>query len=123
MNSDFLPNNSHLRAPKSFAKNDPHLMRMNQQTYIFHSPIIEQLPTDIPGIYNLGGGRQVGKTTLLKQWMLFLLKKGVAPEAIAFLSCALIVDEQSLYRIDIGHLFSRTTEPRCLFRLPQLLYQ
>jgi hypothetical protein len=72
---------------------------MNQQPYIFYSPIIEEFPMEIPGIYNLGGGRQVGKTTLLKQWMLFLINKGIAPEAIAFLSCELIVDEQSLYRI------------------------
>jgi len=104
MNIEFLPNNSHLRAPKSFAKNDPHLMRMHQQPYIFHSPIIEELPIDIPGIYNLGGGRQVGKTTLLKQWMLFLLDQDVKPEAIAFLSCELIVDEHSLYRIVTNQL-------------------
>ena len=45
---------------------------MEQQHYIFHSPIIDELPMDIPGIYNLGGGRQVGKTILLKQWTLRL---------------------------------------------------
>lgn len=85
MDIEFLPNNSHLKAPKSFAKQDPHLLRMHKQPYVFHSPIIDELPLDIPGIYNLGGGRQVGKTTLLKQWMLNLLNQGVAPEAIVFM--------------------------------------
>ncbi|MBB72034.1 MAG: ATPase [Legionellales bacterium] len=99
MEVEFLPNNSHLDSPGDFAKSDPHLRRMAQNPYIFQSPIIKQLPADIPGIYNLGGGRQIGKTTLLKQWMLHLLATGVAPEAIVFLSCELIVDEQSLYRI------------------------
>ena len=80
-------------------RTDPHLRRMKQQKYVFHSYLIDELPTTLPGIYNLGGGRQLGKTTLLKQWMLSLLKAGVNPKAIAFLSCELIFDEKSLYRI------------------------
>lgn len=104
METEFLPNNAHLEAPQDFARLDTHLRRMSQQTYIFESPIIDQLPLNIPGIYNLGGGRQVGKTTLLKQWMLSLLKRGVTPTAICFLSCELIVDEQSLYRIVTNQL-------------------
>lgn len=104
MESEFLPNNSHLDNPQTFMQMDPHLRRMAQQKYIFHSPIIDQLPINTPGIYNLGGGRQIGKTTLLKQWMLHLMQSGVAPNAIAFLSCELIVDEQSLYRIVTNQL-------------------
>lgn len=104
MDTEFLPNNTHLDSPKHFDRNDPHLRRMKLEKYIFHSPIIKQLPTDIPGIYNLGGARQIGKTTLLKQWMLSLLKTGCPPAAIAFLSCELIVDEQSLYRIVTNQL-------------------
>lgn len=104
MEIEFLPNNSHLRSIAFFKENDPHLMRMAIQPYIFHSPIINQLPFDVPGIYNLGGGRQVGKTTLLKQWMLKLLNEGVTPKAIAFLSCELIVDQHSLYRIVTNQL-------------------
>lgn len=104
MESHFLPHNCHQRSVKDFALSDPHLFRMAEQPYVFHSSLIKELPTDIPGIYNLGGGRQVGKTTLLKQWMLSLLENGVAPEAIAFLSCELIVDERSLYRIVTNQL-------------------
>ncbi|HKY69585.1 MAG TPA: ATP-binding protein [Gammaproteobacteria bacterium] len=104
METEFLPNNTHLHSPNNFADLDPHLQRMKEQKYIFHSSIIDELPKEIPGIYNLGGGRQIGKTTLLKQWMLILLQKGKHPNAIAFLSCELIVDETSLYRILINQL-------------------
>ncbi len=95
MDTEYLVNNAHLESTDDFVRLDPHLRRMTQQTYIFESPIIDELPLDTPGIYNLGGGRQVGKTTLLKQWLLSLLNKGVIPAAICFLSCKLVVDEQS----------------------------
>jgi len=70
MEFEFTPNNTHLELLKTFEKRDPHLKRMATQPHQFHSPLIDEIPTEIPGIYNLGGGRQVGKTTLLKQWML-----------------------------------------------------
>jgi hypothetical protein len=99
MEAESLPHNTHLLSVDDFAHTDVHLRRMNQQRYVFHSAIIDELPTGIPGIYNLGGGRQIGKTTLLKQWMQHLLQLGVAPDSIAFLACELIIDETSLYRI------------------------
>lgn len=104
MEIEFLANNNHLYSKQEFLRNDPHLRRMQEQSYIYHSSIIDELPTDIPGIYNLGGGRQVGKSTLLKQWMLQLLNSNIHPKAIAFLSCELIVDEQSLYRVVTNQL-------------------
>ena len=96
MDTMFLPNNWHLKSLDSFNKYDPQLATLHTQKYTYHSSIIDELPTNIPGIYNVGGGRQIGKTTLLKQWMLKLMNDGVAHNAIAFLSCELIVDEQSL---------------------------
>lgn len=99
MELEFLPNNTHLESAENFPQTDAHLRRMAKQPYIFQSPIIQQLPSDIAGIYTLGGGRQVGKTTLLKQWMLHLLNHDTQPERIAFLSCELMVDANSLYRI------------------------
>lgn len=104
MDTEFLPNNSHLRSIDAFIETDPHLSRLASERYVYHSSIIDELPTAIPGIYNIGGGRQIGKTTLLKQWMLYLLEQGVTPQAIAFLSCELIVDERSLYRIVTNQL-------------------
>lgn len=98
----FEPNNTHLLSVDGFELTDAHLRRMNQQQYVFHSSLLDRIPTDTPGIYNLGGGRQVGKTTLLKQWMLKLLNQGVDPKAIAFLSCELIIDEKDLYAFVIN---------------------
>jgi predicted AAA+ superfamily ATPase len=51
------------------------------------------------GIYTIGGGRQVGKTTLLKQWMAKLITDAVDPEAIAFVTGELIDDHHSLVRL------------------------
>ncbi len=61
--------------------------------------MIDQLPSKEPGIYTLEGGRQIGKTTLLKQWMAKLLKEGTPPECIAFLSGELIEDYHSLLHL------------------------
>ncbi|PCH56954.1 MAG: ATPase [Legionellales bacterium] len=122
MEIEFLPNNTHLETPETFKATDPHLRRMFKQKHIFHSPIINQLPTEIPGIYNLGGGRQIGKTTLLKQWMLQLLQSGTTPSAIAFLSCELIVDEKSLYRIVINQLSNMPTSGMRYLILDEITY-
>ena len=84
MDIRFTPNNTHLNNAELFAETDPHLQHLYAETYVYRSYIIDELPRDIPCIVTLGGGRQVGKTTLLKQWMEDLLKQGVAPLAIAF---------------------------------------
>ena len=99
MDIRFQPNNSHLDNAASFAKIDPHLKRLYVQKYVYQSALLNELPTDIPGILTLSGGRQVGKTTLLKQWMEKLLQSGVAPEAICFFSGELIGDNQTLYSV------------------------
>jgi hypothetical protein len=44
MDIEFLPNNTHLDNPHTFAENDIHLRRMEIQSYIFHSPIIIEIP-------------------------------------------------------------------------------
>lgn len=84
MDIRFTPNNTHLENEAHFAKTDPHLKRLYAAPYIYRSALIQQLPTQIPGIITLSGGRQIGKTTLLKQWMESLLAQGVPPQAIAF---------------------------------------
>jgi len=99
MDTRFLPNNTHLESPEQFANTDPHLRRLYRQKYIYHSPLIETLPTNEPAILTLGGGRQIGKTTLLKQWMEILLKNGINPQAMCFFSGELIGDYQSLHQL------------------------
>jgi predicted AAA+ superfamily ATPase len=99
MDIRFQPNNTHLEDASNFAELDPHLRRLQQQHFIFRSALIDELPWQIPSILTLTGGRQIGKTTLLKQWMADLLKKGVTPEAISFFSGELIGDYQTLYTL------------------------
>ena len=65
-----------------------------------HQPaLLTQLPTAKPGIYTISGSRQIGKTTLLKQWMAKLLNEGVPAESIAFFTGELIDDHHALVRI------------------------
>lgn len=97
MDSRFSLHNSHLQGLEAFRAQDPHLQYLQGQPYVFIPALLHLLPTKIPGIYNLGGGRQIGKTTLCKQWMALLMEQGVQPESIAFFSGELVDDYQSLF--------------------------
>ena len=96
MDPRFLPHNSHLDNPSGFAEHDPQLRRLSRQTYRYRSVLLAELTAASPGIYTLGGGRQIGKSTLLKQWMNELLAQGVAPQSISFFTGELIDDHHSL---------------------------
>lgn len=99
MDSRFLPHNLHQIDPQRFAELDPQLRQLQQQTFVHRPYLLEQLLNTGPGIYTLGGGRQIGKSTLLKQWMAALLARKVAPAAIAFISGELIDDHHQLLNI------------------------
>lgn len=99
MDPRFLPHNFHLVDPSQFENLDPHILRLKKQPYVFRSALLDQLPTKIPGIYLLSGGRQIGKTTLLKQWMLELLNQKVRPQSIVFFSGELIDDHHTLLHL------------------------
>lgn len=99
MDPRFLPHNLHLSDIKLFSQHDPHLYVLSLQKYQYFAPIINQIPRDIPGIYTLCGGRQVGKSTLLKQWMLDLLHNGVNAKQIAFMSGEIIDDHHALIKL------------------------
>lgn len=64
----FLRHDTHLDNPKAFDASDHHLKRLREQPLAYRAPLLDHLPHDRAGIYTLGGGRQVGKTTLVKQW-------------------------------------------------------
>jgi len=96
MDTRFLPHNSHLIDAERFAETDPQLRHLAGRPLQHRSSLIDRLPTSVPGIYSLGGGRQTGKSTLLKQWMADRLRHGVQPEAIAYFSGELIDDHHSL---------------------------
>ncbi len=99
MDIRFMPHNAHLEDPASFADRDPHLRQLKQQVWIHHSYLLDRFPVENPGIYTLGGGRQIGKTTLVKQWMAALLRSGIHSKRIAYLTGELIDDHHSLVRL------------------------
>jgi predicted AAA+ superfamily ATPase len=99
MDPRFSPHNTHLEAPQHFAERDPQLRQLKKQKYIYRSHLLDQFPFSIPGIYTLGGGRQIGKSTLLKQWMLELLSKKVAPKTMVFFTGELINDHHALLHL------------------------
>lgn len=96
MDIRFAMHNSHRNGLDQFIEQDPQLRRLKAQRYQHRSALLDELPSNTPGIYTVGGGRQIGKTTLLKQWMLELMQMGVSPASIAFLSGELIDDHHSL---------------------------
>ena len=104
MDPRFLPHNNHRGDPRQFAANDPQLRHLAQCPYQHRSALIDRLPRRTPGIYSLGGGRQTGKSTLLKQWMAELLSEGVPPQAVSYLSGELIDDHHGLLRHMDAHL-------------------
>lgn len=99
MDARFSPHNIHLEDPGLFFNRDPHLKKLKKQLLVHRSYLLNKLPRHQPGIYTVGGGRQVGKTTLMKQWMADLLKSGVAPERIVYFTGELIDDQHSLVRL------------------------
>lgn len=99
MDTRFSPHNLHLEDPGLFVKRDPHLRQLQKQLLVHRSCLLGKLPRRQPGIYTIGGGRQVGKTTLIKQWMADLLESGVVPERIVYLTGELIDDHHSLVRL------------------------
>ena len=99
MDVRFLPHNIHLEDPGLFSSRDPHLLHLQKQSLIHRSELLDLLPRHIPGIYTVSGGRQIGKTTLLKQWMNELLERGIAPEWIVYFTGELIDDHHSLVRL------------------------
>lgn len=98
MDSRFIHHNSHLEGADSFELLDPNLRRLRKQLLVYQAPLLESLPIE-PGIFTVTGGRQVGKTTLLKQWMARLLATGSPPSTLIYLSGELIDDHHSLIRI------------------------
>jgi len=100
---DFAAHNTHWDAPGAFAEHDPHLRQLRRLPLAHRSSLVERLPVGVPGIYSLGGGRQIGKTTLVKQWMAHLLGQGVSPRCVTYLTGELIDDHHALVRL-LGEL-------------------
>lgn len=99
MDPRFLPHNTHREDPDAFRDLDPQLRALGRQRFVARPRLLDRLPTDRPGLYSVGGGRQVGKTTALKLWIAERLERGADPARIAYLTGELIDDHHSLVRM------------------------
>ena len=122
MDIRFLPHNIHLEDPGLFSSRDPHLQHLQKQSLIHRSELLDLLPRHNPGIYTISGGRQIGKTTLLKQWMNELLESGVAPECIIYFTGELIDDHHSLVRLLTDILNERQSTDLSYILLDEVTY-
>lgn len=95
--SDYAMHNLFWDDPDNFSQNDPHLRRLSKLSFIHKSKLEDDIPVLFPGIYILTGGRQVGKTTLLKLIIKELLHlKKISPGNLFYLPCDTIGDYKQL---------------------------
>ena len=102
----FKPHNMHWLQPDKFKALDPHLSGLDGLMYVYQYPLLDGMPRETPGIYSITGGRQVGKTTLLKQYIAKLLDGRVPPRTIAYLPGELLDDHHALVRTATSFLDS-----------------
>ena len=88
---------------------------------VYNFPLLQQLPTKIPGIYSITGGRQIGKTTLLKQYMLTLIESGVNAQSIYYLPGDMINDHHELVRL-VGEYTEKNKESLSFIIIDEVTY-
>ena len=76
MKDEFQIHNLFRESPERVLREDPHLRRAALQPFFYVSPLINSLEFLQPGILMVTGGRQVGKTTCLKQFIAKVLRDG-----------------------------------------------
>lgn len=94
-----LPHNLQWQGVPVFLRQDPALRRLRALPLVHEPALLTRLPLSTPGIYTLVGGRQVGKSTLLKQVVQRLLESGVDPTRVAYVTCEPFVDAEDLRRM------------------------
>lgn len=98
--ADFQAHNLFRYKFSEFKARDPHLQRIAKLPFAYLSPLASEANFNKPGIYLVTGGRQVGKTTFLKQYILQLLEQEqILPDNILFLAGELINSHHMLIRI------------------------
>ncbi len=113
--------NAHWDDADRFCELDPQLRRLTAQPLVHKPALLVRLPTSEPGIYSVGGARQVGKTTLVKQWMQRLLERGEAPARVAYLTGELVDDHHVLVR-EVRALFAAMPVGRRFLALDEVTY-
>jgi len=75
MDDLFVIHNLFTFSTERFRREDPQLKKLKTFPCKYTSPLIKKIAHQPPGIYTLAGGRQVGKSTLIKQIILTLMQK------------------------------------------------
>ena len=102
---EFHIHNLFREALERFSRDDPHLRRVARQPFTYVSPLVDTPEFLHPGILMLTGGRQVGKTTCLKQFIAKILEEGrLPPNRVSFLAGELIRDDTELRREILSEL-------------------
>lgn len=97
---DFQVHNLFKCSLEEFKTRDPQLQRIAKLPFHYLSPLALEPNFKKPGIYLLTGGRQVGKTTFLKQYILQCLEQDrIAPDNILFLAGELIHSHTTLIHL------------------------
>jgi predicted AAA+ superfamily ATPase len=105
MKDEVLIHNLFRESPERFFREDPHLRRAALQPFSYVAPVIHSPEWMEPGILMITGGRQVGKTTCLKQFIAKVLREGrVRPDHVSFLAGELIRDDTELRREIVSEL-------------------
>lgn len=100
MLTPYLIHNQFKTSLKTFTQLDPHLQALSRLKYQYHPDWWAHLPFNIPGIYILTGGRQIGKSTACKLLIKHCLEKDVfSKDNILYLPCDEIYDAKQLSRI------------------------
>jgi len=122
MEDQFASYNVHRYALAQIWKLDNHLRQLKTQPYLYINPIIQALPRKIPGIYTVEGGRQIGKTTLLKQWIVELIAEGTDPQSIIFFTGELIDDHHALVNLLQNFIGNHSTHQRLFIIIDEVTY-
>lgn len=97
---ELLIHNQFRESLERYRDYDPQLKRLKKEPFEYVSKLLKEKSFHKSGVYLITGGRQVGKTTFLKQFILDLLTvKNVPPASILFLNGELIDDHHQLRRI------------------------
>lgn len=118
----FAPHNLHLEDAELFRTMDPQLRELRRLPVAYRYPILAHLPADQPGIYSITGGRRVGKSTVLKQWMCDLLDRGVDPQRILYLTGELIDDHHALVALITRTVPDRSPEQPAYLLVDEVTY-
>ncbi len=98
-----------------FKNFDPHRKRISNVPFVYRSPLLGEENFHSSGIYLITGGRQVGKTTFLKQFIVKLVEeRDIRPENILFITGKIIDDHHILRRI-ISQFYENITSHGYLF--------